>query len=208
MRMVVDFAGAVGAEETRDFAPWYVRDSVDRPRQSCRIACAGFRRRRSIAVQPWVEPPLVTASTKRSSIDGRDLLDGIEWNACIAQQSVNSGYAPGSIVYHDMKAVAGRGSGRDWIFRQRVRGEYAGCVARDRRRTRRLGNHASFEIGWRVAEQQFALVKESDAMAAFGFVEVCGRGENRYALGDQFVEDSPEVASRRDRHRWSAHREG
>ena len=52
------------------------------------------------------------------------------------------------------------------------------------------------EVGGRVAEQQLALMHESDAMAALGFVEIGGGGENGHAFGDEFVENAPEVAAR------------
>ncbi len=40
------------------------------------------------------------------------------------------------------------------------------------------------------------LMEQGDAMAALRFVEVGGGGEYRHPLGDQFVENAPEVAPR------------
>ena len=47
-----------------------------------------------------------------------------------------------------------------------------------------------------AAANQFAVVHEADAAAAFGFVQICSGDHQSHAAADQFLKDQPEVSAR------------
>ena len=188
-------AGAVGAEKADDFAaPRLEADLVHRDEgaEPLRQTVGD-----DLDLAHWREAhpagPPVRSETNRSSIDGatRSISSILRWASASAR--LDRAGPQSCIVDHDTHAVAHEGRAQHALEPGDDRAGLARRVGGD---CDDFARHQRFQRLGRVAIEHLARTQETQPGAAFGFVEIGRRNDDRDALASQSVENAPEIAAR------------
>src|ERR1035437_1161358 len=119
-----------------------------------------------------------------------DRADGEEFEAGGGDQFAGMRFGAGRVARGEVHPVAKE---TDGALGELLAQECGGAARRGSAHFQERAGHHRFDFVGCADAEQAPLVKQGEAVAAFGFIEVGGRDENRYALAHELVKNAPEV---------------